>query len=145
MDLHLKQDPSGRVTTFCISYAKCFLAVAPASLFLALRWRSSASAATAFTKANIFDEVVPATCSCPACGGERLSKMGEDITETLEAIHRSWKLIQTVPEKYEQHQSLNRRADRLACDQHARESKTQALFQHTAPSLARERHLGRNT
>lgn len=28
--------------------------------------------------------VVPAPCSCPACGGSRLSKLGEDVTETLE-------------------------------------------------------------
>ena len=44
--------------------------------------------------------VVPAPCSCPACGGERLSKLGEDITETLEVIPRSWKVIQTVREKF---------------------------------------------
>jgi len=44
--------------------------------------------------------VVPAPCSCPACGGERLSKLGEDVTETLEVIPRSWKVIQTVREKY---------------------------------------------
>ena len=28
--------------------------------------------------------VVPAPCSCPACGGGRLSKLGEDVTETRE-------------------------------------------------------------
>jgi hypothetical protein len=39
--------------------------------------------------------VVPAPCSCPACGGDRLSKLGEDVTETLEVILRSWKVIQT--------------------------------------------------
>jgi hypothetical protein len=33
--------------------------------------------------------VVPAPCSCPACGGERLSKLGEDVTETLEVIPRA--------------------------------------------------------
>ncbi len=44
--------------------------------------------------------VVPAPCSCPACGGGRLSKLGEDITETLEVIPRSWKVIQTVREKF---------------------------------------------
>jgi hypothetical protein len=33
--------------------------------------------------------VVPAPCSCPACGGTRLSKLGEDVTETLEVIPRS--------------------------------------------------------
>src|SRR5687768_12965460 len=40
--------------------------------------------------------VVPAPCSCPACGGSRLSKLGEDVTETLEVIPRAWKVIQTV-------------------------------------------------
>jgi len=44
--------------------------------------------------------VVPAPCSCPACGGSRLSKLGEDVTETLEVIPRSWKVIQTVREKF---------------------------------------------
>ena len=44
--------------------------------------------------------VVPSPCSCPACGGGRLSKLGEDITETLEVIPRQWKVIQTVREKF---------------------------------------------
>ena len=44
--------------------------------------------------------VVPALCSCPACGSERLSKLGEDVTETLEVIPRSWKVVQTVREKF---------------------------------------------
>ena len=43
--------------------------------------------------------VIPAPCSCPACGGSRLSKLGEDVTETLEVVPRSWKVIQTVREK----------------------------------------------
>jgi transposase len=43
--------------------------------------------------------VVPAPCSCPACGSTRLSKLGEDVTETLEVIPRSWKVVQTVREK----------------------------------------------
>ena len=43
--------------------------------------------------------VIPAPCACPACGGTRLSKLGEDVTETLEVIPRSWKVIQTVREK----------------------------------------------
>src|ERR1700684_1114390 len=38
--------------------------------------------------------------SCPCCGSGRLSKLGEDITETLEVIPRSWKVIQTVREKF---------------------------------------------
>ena len=44
--------------------------------------------------------VIPAPCSCPACGGTRLSKLGEDVTETLEVIPRQWKVIQTVREKF---------------------------------------------
>lgn len=36
--------------------------------------------------------VVAAPCSCPACGGNRLSRLGEDVTETLEVIPRSWKV-----------------------------------------------------
>jgi transposase len=44
--------------------------------------------------------VIPAPCSCPACGGSRLSKLGEDVTETLEVIPRQWKVIQTVREKF---------------------------------------------
>ncbi|WP_454887078.1 IS66 family transposase [Sphingomonas oryzagri] len=43
--------------------------------------------------------VIPAPCACPACGGSRLSKLGEDVTETLEVVPRSWKVIQTVREK----------------------------------------------
>ncbi|MFC3323614.1 IS66 family transposase [Mesorhizobium cantuariense] len=44
--------------------------------------------------------VIPAPCSCPTCGGTRLSKLGEDVTETLEVIPRQWKVIQTVREKF---------------------------------------------
>lgn len=44
--------------------------------------------------------VIPAPCSCPACGSARLSKLGEDVTETLEVVPRSWKVIQTVREKF---------------------------------------------
>lgn len=43
--------------------------------------------------------VIPAPCSCAACGSARLVKMGEDVTETLEVVPRSWKVIQTVREK----------------------------------------------
>lgn len=38
--------------------------------------------------------------SCPCCGSMRLSKLGEDVTETLEVIPRQWKVIQTVREKF---------------------------------------------
>jgi transposase len=44
--------------------------------------------------------VIPAPCSCPACGGTRLSKLGEDVTETLEVVPRQWKVVQTVREKF---------------------------------------------
>lgn len=44
--------------------------------------------------------VVSAPCSCPACGSSRLAKLGEDVTETLEVIPRSWKVTQTVREKF---------------------------------------------
>jgi transposase len=37
--------------------------------------------------------VVPARDSCPCCGSAKLSKLGEDITETLEVIPRQWKVI----------------------------------------------------
>lgn len=44
--------------------------------------------------------VVPGPTSCPCCGGTRLSKLGEDITETLEVIPRQWKVSQHVREKF---------------------------------------------
>ena len=44
--------------------------------------------------------VVPPPTSCACCGSTKLSKIGEDITETLEAIPRRWKVIQTVREKF---------------------------------------------
>jgi transposase len=44
--------------------------------------------------------VEPVPCACPSCGGTRLSKLGEDITETLEVIPRQWKVIQHVREKF---------------------------------------------
>ena len=40
----------------------------------------------------------PATCDC--CGGARLRKLGEDVTQTLESIPRQWKVIETVREKF---------------------------------------------
>ena len=40
--------------------------------------------------------VIAAPESCPCCGSSRLSKLGEDITETLEVIPRQWKVIQHV-------------------------------------------------
>ena len=47
--------------------------------------------------------VVPAPTACACCGSEKLSKIGEDVTETLEVIPRRWKVI------------LNRNRDGLRC------------------------------
>jgi transposase len=44
--------------------------------------------------------VIPAPESCPCCGSKKLSKLGEDVTETLEVVPRQWKVIQTVREKF---------------------------------------------
>ena len=44
--------------------------------------------------------VIEAPTSCTCCGSDRIVKMGEDITETLEVIPRQWKVIQTVREKF---------------------------------------------
>jgi transposase len=44
--------------------------------------------------------VIAAPSSCPCCGSSRLSKLGEDVTETLEVIPRQWKVIQTVRERF---------------------------------------------
>ncbi len=44
--------------------------------------------------------VVPAPEVCGCCGSDRLSKLGEDITETLEVSPRSWTVVQTVREKF---------------------------------------------
>jgi transposase len=44
--------------------------------------------------------VIAAPESCPCCGSTRLSKLGEDVTETLEVIPRRWKVIQTVRERF---------------------------------------------
>jgi transposase len=44
--------------------------------------------------------IVPGPTSCACCGGTRLSKLGEDITETIEVVPRQWKVIQYVREKF---------------------------------------------
>ena len=44
--------------------------------------------------------VIPAPENCPCCGSTKLSKLGEDITETLEVIPRQWKVVQTVRERF---------------------------------------------
>jgi transposase len=38
--------------------------------------------------------VIAAPANCPCCGSDKLSKLGEDVTETLEVIPRAWKVIQ---------------------------------------------------
>ena len=43
---------------------------------------------------------ITAPASCPCCGSDRLSKLGEDVTETLEVIPRRWKVVQTVRERF---------------------------------------------
>jgi len=44
--------------------------------------------------------VHPAPASCPCCGGTRLSKIGEDITETLDVVPRQWFVTEHVREKF---------------------------------------------
>jgi transposase len=43
--------------------------------------------------------IVPGPTTCDCCGGSRLRKLGETVTETLEVIPRQWKVIQHVREK----------------------------------------------
>ena len=40
----------------------------------------------------------PTACEC--CGSDRLRKLGEDVTRTLEVVPRQWKVIETVREKF---------------------------------------------
>src|ERR1700737_4584228 len=40
----------------------------------------------------------PAACEC--WGGNRLRKLGEDVTRTLESVPRQWKVVETVREKF---------------------------------------------
>ncbi len=44
--------------------------------------------------------VIAAPSACPCCGSHKLSKLGEDVTETLEVIPKQWKVIQTVRERF---------------------------------------------
>jgi len=43
--------------------------------------------------------VVPPPTACPCCGGRRLVKVGEAVTETLDVVPRHWFVKQTVREK----------------------------------------------
>src|ERR1700682_469299 len=44
--------------------------------------------------------IVPGPTACLCCGGGRLRKLGETVTETLESIQSQWKEIQDVREKF---------------------------------------------
>jgi len=44
--------------------------------------------------------VHPMPSSCPCCGGTRLSKIGEDVTETLDVVPRQWFVTEHVREKF---------------------------------------------
>jgi transposase len=44
--------------------------------------------------------VHPAPTTCPCCGGINLSKIGEDITETLDVVPRQWFVTEHVREKF---------------------------------------------
>jgi transposase len=44
--------------------------------------------------------VHPALTTCPCCGGTNLSKIGEDITETLDVVPRQWFVTEHVREKF---------------------------------------------
>jgi transposase len=44
--------------------------------------------------------VIEAPTACACCGGARLRKLGEDVTQTLETTPRQWKVIETVREKF---------------------------------------------
>ena len=59
--------------------------------------------------------MIPAPQSCPCCGSSaKLSKLGEDITETLEVVPRQWKVIQTVRERFSCRECPRRSPSRLA-------------------------------
>ena len=44
--------------------------------------------------------VVPPPATCRCCGGSRLAKIGEAVTETLDVVPRRWFVRQTVREKF---------------------------------------------
>ena len=44
--------------------------------------------------------VIASPAACPCCGSEKLSKLGEDVTETLEVVPRRWFVRQTVRERF---------------------------------------------
>jgi len=44
--------------------------------------------------------VEPAPCVCGKCGGDRLRKLGEVVSKTLECEPRRWKIVEHVREKF---------------------------------------------
>src|SRR5947209_18874777 len=44
--------------------------------------------------------VHPAPASCPCCGSSKLSKIGEDVAETLDVVPRQWFVTEHVREKF---------------------------------------------
>ena len=44
--------------------------------------------------------VHPAPTSCPCCGSSKLTKLGEDVTETLDVVPRQWFVTEHVREKF---------------------------------------------
>src|SRR3974390_424982 len=44
--------------------------------------------------------VHPMPTLCPCCGGTKLSKVGEDVTETLDVVPRQWFVTEHVREKF---------------------------------------------
>jgi transposase len=44
--------------------------------------------------------VHPAPTTCPCCGSSKLSKIGEDVTETLDVVPRQWFVTEHVREKF---------------------------------------------
>jgi transposase len=44
--------------------------------------------------------IVPGPTACACRGSTRISKFGEDITETPDVIPRQWKVIQHIREKF---------------------------------------------
>jgi transposase len=44
--------------------------------------------------------VHPSPTCCPCCGGAKLSKIGEDVTETLDVVPRQWFVTEHVREKF---------------------------------------------
>jgi transposase len=44
--------------------------------------------------------VHPAPTACPCCGSSKLSKIGEDVTETLDVVPRQWFVTEHVRERF---------------------------------------------